>query len=120
MRLKEILSEMVHIPAGPGGRATVPAPAVLYHSLRGRPATDAGIKALPLSPKEHELAFMFPSEKRQNGFIWLSMGALSNDAYQIDAHKLDSTNLRFTGQSEGYLLHAGDIPAEAIIKRLAY
>jgi len=120
MRYKEIVTEMVHIPISPRGRATVPAPAVLYHSLRRRPASITGIQAYPLSDKENELAFMFPEEKRQNGFIWLSIGALSNDAYQIDAHKLDSTNLRYTGQSEGYLIHAGDIPAEAIITKLNY
>ena len=119
MRFKEIVSEMVHIPMGRAGNARVPAPAVLYHSLRGRPSAE-GIDAFPLRPKEQELVFMFPEEKRNSGFVWLSMSPLSNDAYQIDAHKLDSTNLRFTGQSEGYLLHAGNIPAEAIIRRLDY
>lgn len=119
MRLKELITEMVHIPMGAKGRATVPAPSILYHSLRGRPF-DNGVRAYPLSPQEKELAFMFPEEKRHNGFVWLSMKPLSNDAYVIDVHKLDPSNLRYTGQSEGYLVHAGSIPAEAIIKKLAY
>jgi hypothetical protein len=120
MRAKEFVVEMVHIPMGANGRATVPAPSILYHSLRRRPESSIGIKAFPLSPKEKELAYMFPKEKRNNGFIWLSMNPLSNDAYMIDAHKLDVSNLRYTGQSEGYLVHAGDIPAEAIMKKFSY
>lgn len=119
MKVKEVLTEMVHIPIGAKGRATVPAPSILYHSLRGRPFEN-GVKAYPLSPQEKELAYMFPEEKRHDGFIWLSMKPLSNDAYVIDAHKLDLSNLRYTGQSEGYLIYAGNIPQDAIIKRLAY
>lgn len=117
MRFREI-TEMVTIPMGRKGRATLQIPAVMYHSLRGREIDQKGnIKGYPLSHKEKELADLWV-EPSPEGYVWLSPSALSGDAYAIDMHKLDPQNLRYTGQSEGYVLHKGPIPHNAIIRQL--
>lgn len=75
------------------------------------------ILGYPLSDKEKELADMWVEPSR-NGYVWLSPSPLSADAVVIDAHKLNPQNLRYTGQSEGYVLHKGPIPQSAIIRQL--
>ena len=106
---------MVSIPMGRRGKATIRATPIFYHSLRGRPLGKEGqIQGYQLSPKEIELQDMWV-DPSPDGYVWLAPTALSSDALQIDARKLNLQNLRYTGQSEGYVLHKGSIPAEAIV-----
>ena len=107
----------VTIPMGRRGRATCSAPNVLYHSLRRRELVDGSIKGYPLSAEEIELADMFP-EPSTDGYVWLSQEPYSKGALAIDTTKLDPANLRFTMQSEGFLIHKGSIPSSAIIKQV--
>lgn len=114
----EKLTEMIDIPIGKG-RATTKCMPTLYHSLRGRSlGPDGQIQGYQLSPKEIELQDMW-REPSTDGYVWLSSQAFGPGSLQIDARKLNPQNLRFTGQSEGYMLHKGSIPAEAIYQRQA-
>lgn len=109
--------EMVTIPMGRKGRATTKVVSVLYHNLRGREMGPEGqILGYPLSPKEAELADLFDGPS-PDGYVWLSQHGIGSNDLQIDVTALDPNNLRYTGQSEGYLLHKGSIPADAIIRR---
>jgi len=113
---KKRLTEMVDIPIGKG-RATTKCMSTLYHSLRGRSLGPEGqIQGYQLSPKEIELQDMW-REPSQDGYVWLSPNAFGPDSLQIDVRKLNLQDLRFTGQSEGYVLHKGSIPAEAIYQK---
>lgn len=118
MKINEIILEMVDIPIGRGrGRATAKVLSVLYHSMRGRQrGTDGSIPGNPLSPKEKELEELW-LDPSPTGYVWLSSHPLDpGSSLAIDVHALDPNNLRYTGQSEGYILHKGPIPAEAIIR----
>jgi len=108
--------EFINIPIGRKGRATTEAPALLYHNLRGRSVDPSGIKGYQLRPSEKELEQLF-AEPSPDGYVWLAPkeGYFGSDYITVDATKLDPNNLRYTGQSEGYLLHKGSIPASAII-----
>lgn len=111
-----LIQEIVKIPLGPRGRARIQVPRILYHSLRGRQlAANGDIQAYPLSRQEQELELLYPEEMRHSGYVWLSPTPLSREALRIPAEKLDPKRLRWTGQSEGYLLYSGDIPSEAIL-----
>ena len=113
------IDEMISIPCGRKGKATCYAPAMLYHNLRGRPASpDGSIKGYPLDRKERELEDLF-AELSPDGYVWLSLDPTysGNDYLTIDSTKLDPRNLRYTGQSEGFILHRGSIPASAITRR---
>lgn len=117
MKIIELL-EMIHIPLGRKGKATAPAPSILYHNMRKRTlGRDGEITGYNLSPKEQELADMF-MEPSTDGYVWLSADPTYSGvgSIAIDARKLDPNNLRYTGQSEGFILHRGSIPKEAIIK----
>lgn len=116
---KEGLNEMIQIPMGRKGRAIVYAPAMLYHNLRGRDlGRDGSIQGYPISAREKELEELFPTPS-PDGYVWLSLqpGYGGNDYITIDATKLDPANLRYTGQSEGFIIHKGSIPANAITLR---
>lgn len=114
MKIQELLAE-IEIPMGPRGRARIPAPEIVYHSLRGRKlANDGSISGYPLSVAEIELEELFP-EVSEDGYVWLSREPYSSGAIRIDATKLDPKNLRYTGQQEGFLIHHGSIPANAIV-----
>lgn len=113
------VNEMIDIPIGrkvrPGG-PTAKIPSILYHSLRGRELGKGGeILGYPLSPKEKELEDLWV-QPSHNGYVWLSLSPLDNTSVQIDARKLNPYDIRYTGQSEGYLLHKGPIPHSAIIR----
>lgn len=118
MKIRELIREMVDIPIGRGkGRATAKVMSVLYHSMRGRPfAADGSIPGNPLSPKEKELEQLW-LDPSPEGYVWLSQHPLDATSLQINTRALDPNNLRYTGQSEGYLLHKGPIPKTAIIQR---
>jgi len=116
---KEGLNEMIQIPMGRKGRAMAHAPAMLYHNLRGRDlGRDGSIQGYPISAREKELEELFPTPS-PDGYVWLSLqpGYGGNDYITIDATKLDPANLRYTGQSEGFIIHKGSIPANAITLR---
>ena len=110
------VNEMLEIPIGRKGKATTKVPSVLYHSLRGRKLGPSGeIQGYPINFKEKELEQMW-TEPGLNGYVWLSMHPLDPTSLAIDIYKLNPNNLRFTGQSEGYLLHKGPIPHDAILR----
>lgn len=92
-------------------------PRYWYHSLRGRKLNSAGgIDGYPFPPKETELAREFRDWKDGDVVVYLSQTPLSSDALKIDASKLDTIkNLRYTSQAEGYAIHRGPIPKEAIV-----
>lgn len=116
MRADEFLIEWISIPMGRRGRATVSVPDILYHSLRKRKLGPNGnIQGYNLSPKEDELKSLWV-EPSDDGYVWLSQHPLDSSALKIDVRKLNTNNLRYTGQSEGYILHKGSIPKEAIIQ----
>lgn len=117
MRAADLISEMIEIPMGPRGRATIKCPSILYHSLRGRKlGLDGSILPYKLSDRESELASMFDGDSAA-GFIWLAQTPnYGGETLRIDANKLDPRNLRWTGQAEGFILHRGAIPADAIFK----
>jgi len=116
MKSEEFIGKMIEIPMGKGHARTY-APSILYHSLRSRTLTPNGsIKGYPLSTKEIELADMW-REPSPDGYVWLSPQPYSSDALAINAGALNPEDLRYTGQSEGFLLHKGSIPAEAILKK---
>ena len=109
------MRENVEIPIG-RGRAITTAPDILYHSLRGRSLNaSGGIDAyLPGNKQEwHELKTRFRRPIR--GIVYLSNRPLDKSALMIDAYRLDPNLLRYTGQSEGYLIYGDNIPADAII-----
>lgn len=109
------INESIQIPMGRRGKATIKCPNYLYHNLRGRKLDKGGnIQGYSLSPHEKELMNLFP-ELSNNGYVWLSTVPYVDNAIKIDATRLDSDNLRFTGQQEGFLLHRGMIPNDAIV-----
>lgn len=110
--------EMVTIPIGRGRRkATTKVLSTMYHNLRGRSLGPMGqIQGYALSPKEIELQDLW-AEPSVDGYVWLSPHGIGRDSLQIDMRKLDPNNLRYTGQSEGYVLHRGSIPEYAIHAR---
>jgi hypothetical protein len=108
-------STTIQIPIGARCKATHEAPRYMYHSLRGRDLqADGSIKGYPLSKRETELEREFDTPST-DGYVWLSPTPYTSEAYKIDASKLNPRNLRYTGQVEGFLIHKGSIPAEAII-----
>ena len=117
MRAREFITvaENIEIPIG-RGRANTSVPDILYHSLRGRALNmSGGIDAyVPGNPQEwRELGSRF--KQPIQGLVYLSNKPLDQSALTIDVHKLDPNLLRYTGQSEGYLIYGDNIPADAII-----
>lgn len=111
-------AETIQVPAGPKTRVTYDAPRYLYHSLRGRELNRNGdIQGYPLSSRERELEREF-DQPSKDGYVWLSPYPYTEEAYKIDASKLDPKNLRYTGQVEGFLIHRGSIPKEAIVSQI--
>ena len=51
-----------------------------------------------------------------DNFIYLSSEPLSKNAIKIDLSKTDLRRVAYTGQSEGYMIHKGNIPSEAILE----
>lgn len=91
-------------------------PRFWYHSLRGRELNSAGgIDGYSFPKHEQELAREFRDWQPGDSVVYLSQTPLSPDALKIDASKLDTVhNMRYTGQAEGYAIHRGPIPKEAI------
>jgi hypothetical protein len=94
-------------------------PDILYHSVRGRGLNSRG----GISAYDHRdfrgpvgLGSDFKNYKNTDKFIYLSIEPMDSLAYKIDTSKLDLSQLKYTGQQEGYLVYRGDIPEEAIIK----
>lgn len=109
------VTENIEIPIG-RGRANTSVPDILYHSLRGRTLNmSGGIDAyVPGNPQEwRELGSRF--KQPIQGLVYLSNKPLDQSALAIDVHKLNPNLLRYTGQSEGYLIYGDNIPADAII-----
>jgi len=109
------VTENIEIPIG-RGRANTSVPDILYHSLRGRALNmSGGIDAyVPGNPQEwRELGSRF--KQPIQGLVYLSNKPLDQSALAIDVHKLNPNLLRYTGQSEGYLIYGDNIPADAII-----
>jgi hypothetical protein len=87
-------------------------PRYWYHVGRGSKAE--GIPAYKI--REIEAADTFGLDYFKYKYVWLSpTPRYGPDAFIIDMTKLDNANLRFTGQTEGNLLHKGDIPPKAIV-----
>ena len=116
MKLQEIFNQStVNIPIGRGRVATQPVQRYWYHSPRGRGFNvDGGIDAYPLPAREAELLDMFRDSTPNDKTIYLSPSPYGTDAVIIDLTKLDLSQMRLTGQVEGFAIYRGDIPAEAI------
>ncbi len=92
-------------------------PRYWYHSLRGRELnSEGGIDSYPFPPGETVLAHEFRDWQDGDTVVYLSQYPLSDDALKIDITKLDTErNMRYTWQAEGYAIHRGTIPKEAIV-----
>jgi len=113
MRANEILTEEETVQIG----RYYDGPRYWYHSLRSRELNaDGGIDGYPFPPGEKVLAHEFRDWKEGDSVVYLSQTPLSSDALKIDISKLDAVNnIRYTWQAEGYAIHRGTIPKEAIV-----
>lgn len=94
-------------------------PRYWYHSLRGRGLdADGNIQAYPLSKHERELGREFKGPEEVTEIVWIAPKPLSRDAFKIDITKLNDRDILLTGQAEGYAVHRGAIPKEAIVGRV--
>ena len=110
--LTEAAADTVQIPMGPRGRATVEAPRIWYHDPRARGFNqDGGISGYELKPREGVLAEEFDGGPQR--FVYISPTPLSKTSVPIDISSF-ADRVRYTGQSEGYAIVQGDIPASAI------
>ncbi len=93
-------------------------PRYWYHSLRGRELnSEGGIDSYPFPPHETVLAHEFRDWEEGDTVVYLSQYPLSDDALKIDITKLDTErNMRYTWQAEGYAIHRGAIPKEALVE----
>jgi len=99
-----------------------------YHCPVDGVLRDGAIPAWPLSSSRARRSEtqQLRSDLRQEGFlpgssvVWLSPGkpvSLTSPCYVIDPDKLDSGRIVPTYGAEGYALHVGPVPAEAIVAR---
>ena len=110
-------SSKVTIPMDPSGDLDIgiEVPRFYYHWPPWEYDTSEGLKAYPA--KRREYMEDFPSGT-PNKYVWLSPDPKyirQRSGIKVDLTKLDPRNLRATGQVEGNVLHAGDIPASAIV-----
>ena len=113
MRANEILNEEETVQMS----KYYEAPRYWYHSLRSRKLNaDGGIDGYPFPPHETVLAHEFRDWQEGDMVVYLAQTPLSDDALKIDITKLDTErNMRYTWQAEGYAIHRGTIPSEAIV-----
>ena len=112
------MSESILIPMFPNGRIDdgcgIEVPRIAYHSNYGEPLLPCGsIKAFPLRERYAEASDGFSKKQRKGEFIWLSPTPLSKDAFVVDLALLEPSDVRLTGQIEGYMLHSGNLPMMA-------
>ena len=80
------------------------------------PTAEGGVKAYRISGRAGEaeaISGKFKAGSDQD-IVWLQSPANPNDPFIIDASRLNLSNV--TGEASGFV-HAGDIPAEAIVRR---
>lgn len=90
-------------------------PRFFWHYPRVKVKKGEGLKAYQI--RELEAADHFGPGYKEGKYIWMSMKPWGERSVVIDITKLDNGNLRFTGQTEGHMLHRGDIPESAIVRR---
>lgn len=108
-------ADTVEIPMGPRGGATVEAKRIWYHDPRSRGFNaDGGISGYDLPRGERVLADEFDGGVQK--FVYLSPTPLSRASVPVDISSFTS-RVRYTGQSEGYAIVQGDIPASALQRK---
>lgn len=117
---KEEYQELVNIPSHTTQSGEIryyagnEAPRFVFHIPKVK--TKQGIKAYKI--RETEAASNFGQGYEDKEYIWISRYPISqHGTVMVDLSKINRDNLRYTGQVEGHLLHMGDIPEEAIIRR---
>ena len=113
--IRESVAPQVEIPIGRSPLAKQSVQQYWYHSPRGRGFNSSGgIDAYPLPKRESELLRMYRDNKADDKIVYLSPSPYGPDAVKIDLSKLDLSQVRLTGQAEGFAIYRGSIPAEAI------
>ena len=108
-------ADTVEIPMGPRGGATVEAKRIWYHDPRSRGFNaDGGFSGYDLPRGERVLADEFDGGVQK--FVYLSPTPLSRASVPVDISSFTS-RVRYTGQSEGYAIVQGDIPASALQRK---
>lgn len=123
MRLKKYINEeIIEIPMGRSSKNNpLKAKSIVgryaYHQAINKNYGDNGIKAYKI--REIKAADSFPNVVSSDKFIWLSQTPYGTTEYNyiIDLKKLDADDLRTTGQGVAHILHRGDIPDKAIVKK---
>lgn len=97
--------------------SSISVPRYWYHTLRHREWKEGEpLKSYPVLQKEREILDNFKPRRDGENVIYIAPRPLTTEnTVKIDLTKLDINNIRLTGQSEGYAIHYGDIPAEAIV-----
>lgn len=106
--------EPLNIPMFRSGDTTTEGPRYWYHDLGNRQLSeDKGID--PYLIKEPD-AFInkLPEGRSSDEVIWLSQQPLGEASIKIDGSKLDVSQMRLTGQSQGHAIYRGRIDPEAI------
>lgn len=108
------MSDTVIIPASRSGRITVEAPRFWYHTMHWRSLNEDGsLSGYPVRPKEVELLDLFPKAE-DDKVVYIAPNPLPGDfVIKIDISSF-TDRVRYTGQSEGYGIIKGNVPAEAI------
>jgi len=117
---KEEYQELVNIPSHTTQSGEIryyegnEAPRFVFHIPKVK--AKEGIKAYKI--REPEAASKFGKGHEEKEYVWISRFPINKQGtVMIDLSKVNRDNLRYTGQFEGHLLHMGDIPEEAIIRR---